>query len=143
MLGICRGHQLINVALGGTLYQDIVTQVEGAARHVDRETYDQNQHEIDIVPGSGLAGVYGMLKRATVNSIHHQCVKTLGRGLSVEAVSPADGIIEAIRWSGSSYAVGLQWHPEFHSSGESGLLDGSPVLLEFLEQAARVRAAST
>ena len=82
------------------------------------------------------------MRRATVNSIHHQCVKTLGRGLRVEAVCPADGVIEAVRWSGSSYAVGLQWHPEFHHSGESRLLDGSPVLLEFLEQAARARTAS-
>ncbi len=62
-----------------------------------------------------------MLKRATVNSIHHQSVKALGRALTVEAVSPADGVIEAVRWGGSSHAVGLQWHPEFHESGESGL----------------------
>jgi len=141
VLGICRGHQLINVALGGTLHQDIGTQVVGAARHVDRDAYDQNQHEIEIVPGTGLARVYSMLKRATVNSIHHQCVKALGRGLTVEAVSPVDGVVEAIRWSGSSYAVGLQWHPEFHQSGESGLLDGSPVLMEFLEQAGKARRA--
>lgn len=142
VLGICRGHQLINVALGGTLHQDIASQIEGAARHVDRETYDRNQHEIEIVPGSGLARSYGILKRATVNSIHHQAVKALGRGLTVEAVSPVDGVIEAIRWSGSSYAVGLQWHPEFHHSGESGLLDGSPVLMEFLAQARKARATA-
>lgn len=92
---------------------------------------------------SGSARLYGMLERATVNSIHHQSIKTLGRGLKVEAVCPADGVIEAVRWSRSSYAVGLQWHPEFHRSGESRLLDGSPVLLEFLEQAVRARAAST
>lgn len=142
VLGICRGHQLLNVALGGSLHQDISSQIEGAARHVDREAYDQNQHEIDIVPGSGLARVYGMLKHARVNSIHHQCVKTLGRGLTVEAVSPADGVIEAVRWSGSSYAVGLQWHPEFHPSGESGLLDGSPVLQEFLAHARKHRGVA-
>jgi len=139
VLGICRGHQLINVALGGTLYQDIASQIEGAARHVDRAAYDRNEHDVEIVPGSGLARLYGVMRRATVNSIHHQCVKTLGRGLRAEAVSPADGVIEAIRWSGSSYAVGLQWHPEFHSSGESGLLDCSPVLLEFLAQAGMAR----
>jgi len=142
VLGICRGHQLINVALGGTLHQDIASQIGGAARHMDRESYERNQHEVDIVPGSGLARLYGTLTRATVNSIHHQSVKTLGRGLSVEAVSPADGVIEAIRWSGSSYAVGLQWHPEFHHGGEGGLLDGSPVLLEFLEQAEKARAGA-
>jgi len=59
-----------------------------------------------------------------------------------EARSPADGVIEAIRWNGSSYAVGLQRHPEFLRPGESELLDGTPVLLEFLEQAARARAVA-
>ncbi len=141
VLGICRGHQLINVALGGTLYQDIGTQIAGAASHVDREAYDRHQHDIEIVPGSGLAQLYGMRRHVTVNSIHHQSIKTLGRGLAVEAVSPADGVIEAVRWSGSSYAVGLQWHPEFHSQGESMLLDGSPVLLEFLNAAMQARSA--
>jgi len=142
VLGICRGHQLINVALGGSLYQDIGSQIAGAARHVDREAYDRNEHEIEIVPGSGLARLYGMHRHATVTSIHHQSVKALGRGLAVEALSPADGVVEAVRWSGSSYAVGLQWHPEFHPRGESKLLDGAPVLLEFLEHAARVRAST-
>jgi putative glutamine amidotransferase len=143
VLGICRGHQLINVALGGSLYQDIESQVAGAARHVDRDAYDRNEHDVEILPGSGLARLYGMIERATVNSIHHQSIKTLGRGLKVEAVCPADGVIEAMRWSGSSYAVGLQWHPEFHRPGESRLLDGSPVLLEFLQHAARAHTAST
>jgi putative glutamine amidotransferase len=141
VLGICRGAQLINVALGGTLYQDIASQVEGALSHVDPDAYDRNAHEIEIIPGSGLAFLYGMLRRAPVTSIHHQSVKTPGRGLAVEAVSPADGVVEAIRWKGSSYAVGLQWHPEFHFAGEGALLDGSPVLLEFLEHAQRARRA--
>jgi len=139
VLGICRGLQLVNVALGGTLYQDIATQVPGALAHVDRQAYDQNEHEVEIVPGSGLGRLYGLTRRARVNSIHHQSVKHLGRGLAVEAVSPGDGVIEAIRWSGSSYVMGLQWHPEFHGAGERGLLDGSPVLEEFLEAAAAAR----
>lgn len=142
VLGICRGHQLINVALGGSLYQDIGLQIEGAGRHVDRDAYEKNEHDIEIVPGSGLARLYGMGLRATVNSIHHQSVKALGRGLKVEAVSRADGVVEAIRWGGSSYAVGLQWHPEFHAADETRLLDGSPVLLEFLQQADQARAGA-
>lgn len=141
VLGICRGAQLINVAFGGSLHQDIATQVPGALRHVDREAYDRNMHGIEIVPGSGLGRLYGLNRQATVNSIHHQAVKTLGRGLAVEARSPADGVIEAIRWAGSSYVLGLQWHPEFHASGEGGLLDSSPVLQEFLDQAAQARKA--
>lgn len=140
VLGICRGLQLINVALGGSLFQDIASQIPDAGRHVDPEAYDRNAHDVEIVPGSGLSRLYGFTRRAMVNSIHHQSIKALGRGLSVEAVSPGDGVIEAVRWSGSSYALGLQWHPEFHAAGASGLLDGSPVLQEFLDQAAQARA---
>lgn len=143
VLGICRGHQLINVALGGSLYQDIATQIPGAMRHVDPGAYDLNSHEIEIVPGSGLARACAPATRGTVTSIHHQSVKSLGRGLAVEAFSPADGVIEAIRWNGSSYVVGLQWHPEFHRPGGPGLLDGTPVLLEFLERAAQARSTSS
>lgn len=144
VLGICRGLQLINVALGGSLYQDIATQVPGATRHVDRDAYDLHAHEIEIIPGSGLSRLYGMATRATVNSIHHQAINALGRGLVVEARSPDDGVIEAIRWSGASYALGMQWHPEFHhAAGSSKLLDGSPVLQEFLEEASRARAGKT
>ncbi len=140
VLGICRGLQLINVALGGTLYQDIPTEVPGAARHVDPDAYDGNEHDIDIVPGSGLARMYGGAGRATVNSIHHQAIRDLGRGLAVEAVSPADGVIEAVRWSGASYVLGLQWHPEFHHGSDAGLLDGAPVMREFLAEAVRAEA---
>ena len=140
VLGICRGLQLINVALGGSLFQDIAEQVPGALLHVDRQAYDRNTHEVVIEPGSGLGRLYGFTRRASVNSIHHQSIKALGRGLVVEARSPADGVIEAVRWTGSSYAMGLQWHPEFHLAGDPGMLDGSPVLQEFLDQAARARA---
>ena len=143
VLGICRGLQLINVALGGSLYQDIATQVPESIRHVDPEAYDRNGHEIEIVAGSGLGRLYGFARRAAVNSIHHQSIKVLGRGLVVEARSPADGVIEAVRWTGASYALGLQWHPEFHPPGAPGImLDGSPVLQEFLDQAARARAGA-
>jgi putative glutamine amidotransferase len=80
-------------------------------------------------------------KHATVTSIHHQAVKDLGRGLAVEAHSVPDGIIEAIRWSGASYVLGLQWHPEFHPGRGDSLLDCSPVLSEFLTSARGNRAA--
>ncbi|HTQ77159.1 MAG TPA: gamma-glutamyl-gamma-aminobutyrate hydrolase family protein [Burkholderiales bacterium] len=141
VLGICRGAQLINVAFGGSLYQDIGTQIPGAIRHVDREAYDGHRHEIEIVPGSALGKLFGMVKRATVNSIHHQSVKALGRGLAVEARASADQVIEAIRWSSAGYVVGLQWHPEFHATAPQELLDCTPLLLEFLERA-RQRSGS-
>jgi len=139
VLGICRGLQLINVALGGTLYQDLPTEVGGAVRHVDHDAFDRNTHEIQIAPGSGLSKLYGQVQRATVSSIHHQAIRKLGRGLAVEAVSPVDGVIEAVRWDGASHVLGLQWHPEFHHGGDSALLDAAPVMEEFLERAVRAK----
>jgi putative glutamine amidotransferase len=140
VLGICRGAQLINVAMGGTLYQDIGTQVEEAMRHVDLDAYDEHHHEVAIVPGTRLAQLYPGVSLAWVNSIHHQSVKTLGSGLVVEARAPGDNVIEAIRWTGGSYVLGLQWHPEFHRGEGHRMLDGAPILLEFL-RAARERRA--
>jgi putative glutamine amidotransferase len=140
VLGICRGAQLINVAMGGSLYQDIGTQVETAMRHVDLDAYDEHHHEIGIVPGTRLAALYPGLAHARVNSIHHQSVRRLGSGLAVEARAPADNVVEAIRWDGGSYVVGVQWHPEFHRDEHGDLLDSGPILLEFL-QAARERRA--
>jgi putative glutamine amidotransferase len=135
VLGICRGAQLINVAFGGTLYQDVGTQVPGGVTHRDEDAYDRHSHELLIEPGSALAKLYGGGGRCLVNSLHHQSVDRLGSGLVVEARA-SDSVIEAIRWTGSSYVRGVQWHPELHPSGESELLDGAPLLDEFLAEAA-------
>ncbi len=140
VLGICRGHQLINVALGGTLHQDIETQVEGAHAHSNLDVYDDNFHMIELDPGSGLAALYPGVDVARVNTIHHQSVKTLGRGLKVEARSKDDGVIEAVRGTGDAYIVGVQWHPEFIEPGHprhSDLLPGAPILTDFLAAARR------
>ena len=134
LLGICRGAQLINVAYGGTLYQDIQTQITDAVAHNDLDAYDRHAHEIRIEPGSGLARLYGGQERARVNSLHHQSVDRLGNGLIVEARAD-DGVVEAIRWTGSSYVVGLQWHPELRKAEHEWMLDGAPVLEEFLAHA--------
>ena len=77
-----------------------------------------------------------------MNTIHHQAVNKLGRGMIVEALAVPDGIVEAIRWRGPSYVMGVQWHPEFMFGPGIGddHLDGSPILNEFLD-AARVRKA--
>ena len=134
ILGICRGCQLINVAFGGTLFQDIPTQVPKAISHRDDEKYDEQLHEMQIVAGGGLAALYPGQRRAMVNSIHHQAVKTLGQGLVVEATGEPDGIVEALRWSGSSYVFGMQWHPEFLALERlhDAQLDGAPILEDFL-----------
>ena len=141
VLGICRGMQLVNVALGGALYQDLASDLGGTVRHVDPEAYDRNAHEVDLVADSGLARLYGGAQRVVVNSIHHQGIRRLGRGLAVEAISPADGVIEAVRWNGASYVLGLQWHPEFLRD-TARLLDPIAVLVEFLAEASRARERS-
>ncbi|MGH8851016.1 MAG: gamma-glutamyl-gamma-aminobutyrate hydrolase family protein [Casimicrobiaceae bacterium] len=137
VLGVCRGAQIINVAQGGTLYQDIATQRPGALGHRDWEIYAANAHTTTIVPGTGLAALYPDLARVTTNSVHHQAAKDLGRDLVVEAWSEPDHIVEALRWTGPSYVFGVQWHPEFHDSGSAAFLDDTPILDDFLARAGR------
>lgn len=134
VLGICRGAQLINVAFGGTLYQDIRTQLTESGAHVT-DAYERHRHEVRFEPGSGLARLYGGVERPAVSSIHHQSIKALGRGLRVEAWSEPDGIVEAIRGNGKSFVFAVQWHPEFHYPGDRSTLDSAPILEEFLEAA--------
>lgn len=136
VLGICRGMQLINVAFGGTLLQDIAEQHPEAAPHLS-EQFDRHAHEIAFEPGSGLARLYGGATGGNVISIHHQGIKVLGRDLKVEAWSVPDRVPEAIRGTGRKYVFGVQWHPEFHVPGDPGLLDSAPLLDEFLEAARR------
>jgi putative glutamine amidotransferase len=136
ILGICRGAQLLNVALGGTLYQDIEQQKKGALTHRDWNVYDQNFHGVRIE--GGLSKLYSGQTVGRVNSVHHQAIKDVGKNLRVEAVCENDGVIEAVRFDGPSYALAVQWHPEFQDPGDSSLLSGDPVLEEFL-QAARER----
>lgn len=138
VLGVCRGAQLLNVAFGGTLYQDIPTQCPAAHAHVDTELYDQLEHDVTFLQGSALTKLYPKSSQLTVTSIHHQAVAELGKGMVVEAVSTLDGLVEAIRWTGDAYARGVQWHPEFHH-GRHALADSSPIMLDFL-QASRAAA---
>lgn len=140
VLGICRGLQLINVAFGGTLYQDISEQHEDKLTHYSPDAYDQHFHSISFVPGSGLAQLYPDLHGARVNSIHHQAVRRLGNELAIEAVSVPDELVEAIRWHGPSYVVAVQWHPEFHDPRDPELLNGDPLLMDFLAHAEKSRA---
>jgi gamma-glutamyl-gamma-aminobutyrate hydrolase PuuD len=138
VLGVCRGCQLINVAFGGTLYQDIATEVPTAGIHVN-EFYDQHRHSVRFPDGSSLASMFPGRREAVVNSIHHQAVKTLGRDLNVEAVSSSDGLIEAVRYRRAPFVVGVQWHPEFHRAGGPELLDCTPILDTFLRAARETR----
>ncbi len=102
ILGICLGTQLINVALGGSLYQDIPTQVPTAINH-------RSTHSVTISEGTLLHTI--LAGNIQVMSAHHQAVKTPGKGLTVSALSP-DGVVEAIEMTGYPFLVGVQWHPE-------------------------------
>ena len=139
VFGICRGLQLINVAHGGSLYQDIVTQKPGARLHRDASAYDRHLHEVEVVPGSRLAHLLGE-QTHTINSVHHQGVRQLAPGFVVEAFSPHDGVIEAIRHTGDAWVSAVQWHPEFHFPG-LGVVDDTPLLHDFLDAARAVRNA--
>lgn len=139
ILGICRGAQLINVALGGTLYQDISSELASPGIH-GQATLERVVHKIEWDARSSLTRLFPGQHSASVASFHHQAIKDLGKGLSVEARSAGDKVIEAIRLKGSTYVVGLQWHPECHS-GDPGLLDCTPILDEFLAAATRMGAS--
>jgi gamma-glutamyl-gamma-aminobutyrate hydrolase PuuD len=137
VLGVCRGCQLINVAFGGSLYQDIASDVPSAIAHVN-DMYDSLHHEIHFPPDSTFSRMLGGAGTAKVNSIHHQAVKELGRDLKVEAYSGSDNIVEAIRYQKAHFVVGIQWHPEFHHRGPD-LLDCTPILDHFLRAARETR----
>lgn len=110
VLGICGGMQLLNVALGGTLYQDMAKELPNAKPH--QQTHDRSHphHPIDVKEGTMLAECVGK-GQLMVNSTHHQAVHACGEKLSVCATSP-DGVIEAIESRNYAFAVGVQWHPE-------------------------------
>jgi putative glutamine amidotransferase len=134
VLGICRGAQLINVAYGGTLMQDIATQRPQSRPHVDAALYDELSHALRIEQGTRLATIYPDPETRTVNSIHHQAIDRLGSDLEAEAFCEEDGIVEAIRVRGPLFVAGVQWHPEFHWN-RTDRLDPEPLLNAFLDAA--------
>lgn len=140
VLGVCRGMQLINVAYGGTLYQDL--RHANIVEHVHRklELYDEHNHDVELTKDGWLSALYEGSVAARVNSIHHQGIKRLGEGLIVEAKA-SDGVIEAIRHPDLPFVVGVQWHPEFHDSRFPDLLPSDPLLKAFLQIAVERRAA--
>lgn len=156
VLGVCRGHQLLNVALGGSLYQDIETMHPAQRQHRNWEIYDGHAHDVIVEAGSQLSRWYGdgtqMVGR--VNSVHHQGIKVLGRGLAVEARSTDDGIVEAVRYVGDAdiggtppFAYGVQWHPEFMldipDATRAPWLDPRVLLTHFVEEVDRRRGPSS
>lgn len=128
ILAICRGVQLINVSLGGTLYQDIPTEYETALVHRQTAPATAPSHDILIKENTPLAALLGKT-RITGNSFHHQAIKTLGKNLSVTATAE-DGTIEAVTYEGDAYLRGYQWHPERLCAFDS---DNLRLFEEFIE----------
>ncbi len=134
LMAICRGIQVLNVALGGSLVQDIPTQLPGSLTHMfDGTTIARpdGAHPVQIEAGTRLRRVMGMAQ-ASVNSWHHQSVGQIAPGLKVVAQAP-DGVVEAVELPGHRFAIGVQWHPEW-------LYDRQPEMKRLFE--ALVQAAA-
>lgn len=110
-LAICRGMQVANVALGGTLIQDIASEWPNALAHDSGRPRNERVHDVRVEPGSRLARALDS-DALQVNSMHHQAIELLADGLIAVAYAP-DGIIEGAEWTGDAWwMVGAQWHPE-------------------------------
>lgn len=110
VLGICRGIQMMNASYGGTLYQDIFSQAPSHVVHRQDKPYELPHHQVKIEKGTMLYDILGC-ETLSVNSMHHQAVKTPAPGAVVSARAE-DGIIEAIEFPEKRFMLGLQWHPE-------------------------------
>ncbi len=109
ILAICRGQQVLNVATGGTLIQDIPSLVEGAMEHGARGARCRRSHQVAVT--SRLRQILGA-DTVSVNSLHHQAVDRIGRGLVAAARCPQDGLIEGLEMPGRPFVIAVQWHPE-------------------------------
>ncbi len=118
MLGICKGHQFLNVLMGGSLYQDLSLREQESIQHLQKRNRSYVTHKVEIVEGTRLADVLGSGSCQT-NSMHHQAVKELGKGLKVSAYA-SDGVIEALE-DEEGLITGIQWHPE-------NLINSAPVM---------------
>lgn len=129
VLAICRGAQVLNVAGGGTLIQDLPAVMPSAIRHSITEPRNAIAHDVVVSAGTKLAGLLGVDRtadrRVPVNSRHHQSVRQAAPGFVVSAAAP-DGVVEAIERPDAAFCVGVQWHPEnFWRTGEfTGLFEG-------------------
>ncbi len=110
VLGICRGLQVINVALDGTLYQDLASQQPQSLQHMQDAPRRYPAHSVTLCQGSRLSDILGAT-RLQVNSLHHQAIKDVAPGLQATALAD-DGVIEGVEASGQPWLLGVQWHPE-------------------------------
>jgi putative glutamine amidotransferase len=118
VLAICRGMQLLNVCLGGTLYQDLPSQRPGEIVHEQEAPVGHRWHHASVAAGSRLERIFGS-DELMINSFHHQAVKQLGRGLRPLAWAE-DGVIEAVESVEHPWVFGVQWHPERGEAEQPG-----------------------
>ena len=111
ILAICRGQQVLNVASGGTLVQDIPSELPGTLNHDAPGKRWHRSHAVEVVSGSRLRDIVGR-EALRVNSFHHQAIERVGRGLVVSARCAEDGVIEGLEMPSRRFAVAVQWHPE-------------------------------
>jgi len=130
VLGICRGVQLLTVALGGTLFQDIPAQIPGATRHNFHPDHPRDYlgHEVVVRQGTRLADILGAA-RMEVNSFHHQSVRSTPPALQVSASAP-DGVVEAVEAPDKRFVLGVQWHPEELVGDDPGMMRLFTTLVE-------------
>ncbi|MFT6071328.1 MAG: putative glutamine amidotransferase [Bacteriovoracaceae bacterium] len=135
--GICRGFQVLNAYFGGTLHQDIQTELETKIAHRDPDLYDKVNHKITLDKEGLLKKLYKK-DVLNVNSVHHQAVKKLGKNLQIDAKSQ-DEIIEAFHFNGDQTVIGVQWHPEFsHSLGDK-VCDPDVIYNYFLKEVEKLK----
>ena len=136
VLGICRGLQLMNVAFGGSLHQDVLEDKAVDSTHRDPEQYDLLTHTARLVAGSYLHELY-QTEDVLVNSVHHQAVRDVAPGFEVMAFS-GDRLVEAIRHPDHTFVIGVQWHPEWVGPAREaqGIIPSAPLFDAFLTAAA-------
>ncbi|MBQ7700111.1 MAG: gamma-glutamyl-gamma-aminobutyrate hydrolase family protein [Clostridia bacterium] len=134
ILGICRGIQSVNVGLGGSLWQDIPAQIEGALCHQQKAPGTETTHTVNIKPGTKLYKIIGA-ETVKTNTFHHQAVKAPGKGLIVSAQAE-DGVTEALETEDDRYLLLIQWHPEFTAVTDKV---SAALFNSFIEEAKRVR----
>ena len=111
VFGICRGLQILNAHLGGTLYQHLPRQLPSEVEHQMQPPYDRTVHSVDVTPGTPLSEILGA-GSIEVNSLHHQGVWDVAPSLAVCATAP-DGLVEGLYMPGKRFVLAVQWHPEY------------------------------
>lgn len=140
VFGICRGVQLMNVALGGDIFQDVPSQTESSVSHAQKTIDDGPWHDVEVAADSRLAAIVGAGVHR-VNSFHHQACRRLGNGLSAAATAVGDGLVEAVEDPARVFFLGVQWHPEIGPGGPEKA--GRALFQAFVEAARETATASS